>query len=221
MGVLTHPVALRCSAHINITEIQTCFAVSISQPAILPGLALSVRVGMFQVQAWKLAEWCLQQERKPQRQQWWTTWELGVWCMRVILVLRRLRQEDCCKLKASLGYITSVWPARTTEQDYKLEPPPRNQNKTKPSMDHGGSQEVLLTPSWTAAGNWWLWKREHLFLGGTRSLRGYLHSGRRLYTHVHTGSTKWTQWVSQKRGTLEPEREKWWGRRWGRWGNEE
>lgn len=51
MGVLTRPVALRCSAHINVTEIQMCFAVSISQAAILP-----VRVGMFQVRVWKLAE---------------------------------------------------------------------------------------------------------------------------------------------------------------------
>lgn len=56
MGVLTRPVARRCSAHINVTEIQMCFAVSISQAAILPVLALSVRVGMFQVRVWKLAE---------------------------------------------------------------------------------------------------------------------------------------------------------------------
>lgn len=55
MGVLTHPVTLRCSAHINITEIQMCFAVRISQAATLPVLALSVRVGMFQERAQKLA----------------------------------------------------------------------------------------------------------------------------------------------------------------------
>ena len=35
--------------------------------------------------------------------------------MAVLLVLERLRQEDCCKLKVSLVYIVIFNPAKTTE----------------------------------------------------------------------------------------------------------
>jgi hypothetical protein len=41
------------------------------------------------------------------RQAWWP--------MAVLLVLERLRQEDCCKLKVSLVYIVIFNPAKTTE----------------------------------------------------------------------------------------------------------
>lgn len=42
-----------------------------------------------------------------------TVWEW--WCIPVIPELGQLRQEECCKVEASLGYITSSMPAWATE----------------------------------------------------------------------------------------------------------
>lgn len=43
------------------------------------------------------------------------------------------------------------------------------------------------------------WMRESMFSFRVRTLKGYSCSSRRSYYHIHTGSTKWTQWVFKKR----------------------
>lgn len=186
-----------------------CFAVSISRAAILPALVVSVHIGnalntslatcrMMSLARKKVTgtvEGSLRVLRRP-----------CVWCTPGIPALGRLRQEDYCKFKARLSYITNIWTARTKRKNTS------QTRTTKSGSEQRGSQEVPLTPSWTGTGNWWLWKREHLFPLGMHPPRGYPCTRRWLHTCAHTGRTKWTQWVSHKQRAQGLEREKWWGR---------
>lgn len=57
---------------------------------------------------------------------------VGWWLVPLILVLRRLRQENCCGFKVNLGYIVSSRLSWTTEED-----PPLRKIKTSDSLPSG------------------------------------------------------------------------------------
>lgn len=69
--------------------------------------------------------------------------------------------------------------------------PPVDQSSWKPSKDGaGGTHGVRLV--WRTIGKWWLLRCKVSVSLGMLALRDYLCFSRCLYTHVHTGSSKWT-----------------------------